>query len=343
MNNKLKNIYIPIFLFFLVIGILYILQVRVDENINDINLIYRRIETPAKLWLNGYLGHFFNFKYLGNINWLVFPLLIFAYFRLGFFRKRWEKAFLMAYFLSLLLVGVKGYFNSRYQLTLLPITISVVLLLFWNYLHYYKIERYKYLFFLLVFSSLFLNYGISYLYFRSSENKEKIVKEKKPFVERIYLLFNKPKNEKISPIIDFIESIPSDENILVNNLPLLYYYTNKKGIYYWAGDDIYYTENGKNQLMENRDLEQIMLFLKDTMQINYILSTPSYNKYDEKFNEFIHAYCQPIFVDYNELAIFDIKKEKGEYTIEPMLKALKEKLRLSQPPYFISYFDVIEK
>ena len=67
MDNLTKKIYFPAFLGVALLVVLYNIQIRVDESVTDINLIYRRIETPAKFILNGYLGHFFNFKYYYSI------------------------------------------------------------------------------------------------------------------------------------------------------------------------------------------------------------------------------------------------------------------------------------
>ena len=125
--------------FYLIIGILFLvvlysIQTKIDESVKDVNLIYRRIETPTKFLLNGYLGHFFNFKYLGVLNWLIIPFGIYAVFKLHFLDTKWKKALALSYILILILISVKGYFNSRYQLTLMPITLTMAILFLWLYL-----------------------------------------------------------------------------------------------------------------------------------------------------------------------------------------------------------------
>jgi hypothetical protein len=407
MSNKAK-LYLSIFLSLVFISLIYFFQAQVDETVTDVNLIHRRIETPIKFWMNGYLGHFFNFKYLGNINWLLLPLSLFAFLKLNYFNQEWKKSFAVAYLLALVLISVKGYFNARYQLTLLPITLSALLYFLWLYLEHQDLQMFKKFVLIIIIGLVLSNDVFGLLFSRVSnqiilqqkhqelverlinnvdslshkianfENKSKtaayilqhhrlllvqnlinyvdsiqnnIRRSSKGLVEllinyvdsishKIAYLENKSKTPAY-PVIDFIrKEIPDDERFLVNNLPMLYYYTNKKGIYYWCGDDTYYTKNGRSRLMENRSIEQIMLFIKDSLNCNYLLSTPTYNKYDSNFEEFTRTYCKPIFLDLGEFAVYEISREKGNYSIEPMAKELSKRLNKGIPPFYVTSKDV---
>jgi|688.fasta_scaffold64544_3 hypothetical protein len=113
----------------------------VDPSITDANLIARGIETPGKLWLNGYLGLFFAFGYMGNINWLALPVLLYLLFSIRN-RPHWQKALILFFVLAVCLVGLKGYFNRRYALTLLPMTLSLVVYATWRLSEHFRLLPY---------------------------------------------------------------------------------------------------------------------------------------------------------------------------------------------------------
>jgi hypothetical protein len=138
MKNK-KNIIIclaAVLISILVLHLVYqIIDQRVREEIETKEEYIGDIETTGKQWLNGHLGFFFRFKYLGNINWLIIPLLI--WFFVSKARKkleRWQMALGFVWLFTVLLIAVKGYANPRYQLTLFPITSVMVLFLLWKFL-----------------------------------------------------------------------------------------------------------------------------------------------------------------------------------------------------------------
>ncbi|MFN4234439.1 MAG: hypothetical protein ACK4IK_06495 [Bacteroidia bacterium] len=349
MSNKVK-LYLYIILSLAFICLVYFFQAQVDETVTDVNLIHRRIETPIKFWMNGYLGHFFNFKYLGSINWLLIPLALFAFLKLKYFNQEWKKSLAVAYILALILISVKGYFNARYQLTLLPITLSALLYFLWLYLEHQDLHTFKKFVLILIVGLVFSNDVFGLLFLRES-SQSILQQDRQGLVERLvnYIdslpakiaYLEKKSKTPAYPVIDFIrKEIPDDKHFLVNNLPMLYYYTNKKGIYYWCGDDTYYTQNGRKRLMENRSIDEMMLFIKDSLHCDYLLSTPGYNKYDPKFEEFTKAYCKPIFLDLGEFAVYEITREKGEYSIEPMAKVLSKRLSKGVPPFYVTPQDV---
>jgi hypothetical protein len=77
----------------------------------------RGIETFPKFIFNGILGQFFNFKWIGNIIFLL-PILFFNQL------KKLSKAnllFFLTLFLSFTIIAIKGYFGWRYMFTLLPL------------------------------------------------------------------------------------------------------------------------------------------------------------------------------------------------------------------------------
>ncbi len=114
----------------LIIGVYEALDgIPVDES--DPNLKRRGIDIGLRLWFNGYLGHFFRFGYVGNLNWLMIPVLGWSVWK---FRslERWEKAFLFMYLMTFAMIAARGYFNMRYNITLFPITLTAILYFLWK-------------------------------------------------------------------------------------------------------------------------------------------------------------------------------------------------------------------
>jgi hypothetical protein len=330
MSNLTKKIYLPAFLGVILLLVLYNIQIHIDESVTDINLIYRRIETPTKLLLNGYLGHFFNFKYLGNLNWLIIPFGIYAVVKLHFFDTPWKKALALSYLMALLLISVKGYFNSRYQLTLMPLTLPMAVLFLSLYIQENNLVKYKFHIVLSLFLLIIINTAVGFLFMQQKtgntvpDGKGGLMYKLMHTIETLNKFENKQKSTAY-PVIDFIRSLPEEEKILVNNLPMLYYYTNKSGTYYWCGDDTYYTIKGRSLLMENRGIDEMRQFISDTLGCKYLLSTDYYNQHSEKFNAFVHSYCKPVFMDNGEFVMYEITAIKGNYTLDKFNKALKKK------------------
>lgn len=176
----------------------------------------KEIETPGKKWLNGYFGIFFRFKYLGNINWLLVPLLI--YFFLTVKKpRRWQMALVFAWLLTALFIVIKGYTNYRYQFTLFPFTATVILLLLWEILkdkkNYVKILCFSFLG--LVCAYNIYHYFDRYDFFWGM----KVNEEKSRFPYRLIDYLNRDRALK-----------ESSKKVFVMDQPLFFYYTNQKGI-----------------------------------------------------------------------------------------------------------------
>lgn len=77
----------------------------------------RGIDTYPKFILNGIMGQFFNFKWIGNI---VFLIPIFFYEEIKNKLKN-NKIFSFTIFISITIIALKGYFGWRYMYTLLPL------------------------------------------------------------------------------------------------------------------------------------------------------------------------------------------------------------------------------
>ncbi len=268
----------------------------------DVNLSARRIETPLKLWLNGYLGVFFGFKFLGNLNWLL-PVVALMYYR---WEKpvltRAQKGMLVLMVLSFLLIALKGYFNPRYQYTLLPLVLILLFSITWKLfdsrpkLVFLRVYALSFLIALAGFH-IFLQLGGS----RSAQHYEKLfgAQEKEP--ESL-----KTGVQQVEKLTDFIRTFPDEGAVyLVNNLPDFYYHLDKKGLYYWCGDDHYYSPEGRTFLLRNRNSEQVRDYLL-SLNCRYVYTAPAYDVYSEAFQAFLARYGELIAEDSENHTLYRI-------------------------------------
>jgi hypothetical protein len=239
------------------------------------------IDTPGKKCLNGYLGVLFRFKSLGNINWLAVPLA--AWFLLtSKKRERWQLALTFVWLVTFLFISLKGYYNSRYQLTLFPFTAAVVLILFGELLKGKK-KHWKILCFSLLTLVCLYNiyhYAGTYTYFWNL----RVSRETPHFPQRMisYLKENKDIGR-------------SHARIFVFNQPIFYYYTNKRGIDYES--PLYY-----EIVLGLRQKEGSRRKLYQTLRkrkVKYILiGWSTLNQYKERMlSEFLNCESQLLLED----------------------------------------------
>lgn len=247
-----------------------------DEN-------YRReIETPAKKLLNGYLGPLFRFKYMGNLNWLAIPLVFwFLFSKGGPTRPRWQQALAFVWLLSLIFVGAKGYYNSRYQLTLFPFTLFIVLTLTWELLKDKK-TAIK----VACFAVLFLFAGYNTARYFSSY---------KLFWE---LRVSRSKPHFPTKIVDFLNSQPDigikNSRVFVYNQPMYYYHTDKPGIDYITP---YRHEIYLHLYRTKGDRRKIHRYIRKKSKVKYILigwATENELR-DRNISEFVNCEARMLF------------------------------------------------
>lgn len=288
----------------------------------DVNMVAREIETTDKMWLNGYLGHFFRLNYFTLFNWLLIPILVYDFFKI----KRAtvsKKVFLFVYLFCLILIGAKGYFNSRYSLSLYPVSIAYMLIWLSQFLKTKKLT--------VIFKTIpYIIIALSFLWFareifvwktkHETEQYNKVTYNNaagfnqiettpKPFFLKRFIGAivkdeypnynigkNKNQNYKWFPQFDIYDDVVravdlTGTKVLVNNMPAIFYHTNINGVYYWAGDDLIFDGNGKYHLFEGRTPEEVRHFLKYDLQVDYIFTSETYNRYLPAFHEFLQNNC----------------------------------------------------
>ncbi len=122
-----------LFLTLVFIGAVYhYIDMEIYSHIHTIPKKYlREIDTFPKEWLNGYMGTFFRFKYFGNLVFLTIPLVV-LFFLVNRKIQRWQMALVFVVVVLALLVGVKGFKNYRYQLTMAPFLMAVFMITGWQ-------------------------------------------------------------------------------------------------------------------------------------------------------------------------------------------------------------------
>ena len=126
----MRKTHFLILLFFSAITIVAIFfLIEAQSSINDPILTHRRIETPSKLVLNGYLGILTNFRGVGNINWLFLPLFFYILFIKKAKLQTWQKGLIVFFAFASILIMINGFFNERYQLTLIFVNLCILLYL----------------------------------------------------------------------------------------------------------------------------------------------------------------------------------------------------------------------
>lgn len=280
----------------LVVIMLYFAVTTSFTNIPLSDAENRGLDTPLKLWLNGYLGVFFGFKSNGNIVWLLPVFLIIAWNKVK--SNIQIKYFIAFYVLLFMLIAVKGYINGRYQFTLVPVSIiSIVLLIKESF----EEKHQNKLYYLLIALSLF-----NTIYFTAIDFWPR-------YKDRFYSLFNNEikyssENIKQQDYLTFINNqIPENEWVLVNNLPEYFYYTNRKGLFCWTGKDVVYTPKGEKTFSSYGASEELKHFILNDLHCTYFLTTVQFNNYNPKFTAFLEKEADLVFNDGKKYLIYKFK------------------------------------
>jgi len=242
-NTILCKIIIIILFAIIIIGLVQYIQKLSGSGFYDYlkNGFYkaRNIDSPSKLWFNGYLGIFSRNHEFGYLNLLIIPFLLYIII----FWEKYSKAFkavLIVYFFSTILIGIKGFFNYRYAFTLYPLTIIAIFWLFYDFLkrvneisnknNFLRFKILSILLYLLIISLAIYSVDVrkkSYISWWKYGNSLKYIKGQR--IELIHSL------ERLN--------IDDSRRILVVNIIDFFYHTNIKGVMYGS---LRFCENSEN-------------------------------------------------------------------------------------------------
>jgi hypothetical protein len=261
------------------------------------------IETPAKKWLNGYLGVFYRFKQLGNINWLIIPLSIWFFTTKKIKKERWHWALLFAWGLAVVFIGIKGFYNSRYQLTLFPITSTMVLFLSWKFLED-KSKPVKILgFSLIALACLFNIYHYSDLYKTYWDLRVNVKDPHFPYRLMDYLKAG--------------EDPDKSSKVLTINQPIFYYHVDRKGLDYLSPSAIGVWVEFKKRTGTVGTRHHLYQLLRKWYHVKYVLLSEVHRRFQRTtlLEEFLHCECKLVMEDEGWL-LYRLRDKPLEETIK---------------------------
>ena len=305
MTNSDKKIPLLYLITLLIAGTLFVVSYYLDkETISqnvDITLKNRSIETPLKLWLNGFFGQFFHLKFVGTIACLF--LIPYFYFLFSFRKLSMTyKAILIGYSIIALLLIFKGYFNYRYQLTLYPLNILLLFIFFANKIELKSARFHIHIAIMILIISIsnISNYSIVKKLITRFENQQPAKNDDLQITT----------NHNLEDVFKFIDTVKTDQPFLVNDLSMFYYYTNRNGVYFWAERDIYFDKLGSNTSLQNKSDIEYKNYIKDSLHCDYIFSCERYNLLSQKFSKFLLQECLLVFQANDQGNLYLIHKVK---------------------------------
>ena len=339
-------------LLYIVIGVLLFGAVNLSlhhlyENTGsgDANLSARGIDSSLKLIFGGFLGHFFRFEFLGNLNWLFLPILarlVWTWKK----RSKVEKAFLVWYVLVLGVIVLRGYFNFRYMITLLPVTLPLIMYYGWIWMDKAPWRSVRPWVMMLMIPAALYNF-----YHYSPFLKDKVAPAvavipvdtgaasdttqtaDTPQIDEIaqpvrhtglfrralegdvpHLGYNDHmfRNHPRLPagILNHMREVElKGTRILNNNIPMLYYYTEQPAVYCWVEDDFWYAPDGPRPLFAERTDAEMHAFIIDSLNCSHVLTLDAYHGYGEgKLKAYLDAHAEMTFSNEQGYEFYRIKR-----------------------------------
>lgn len=260
----------------------------------------RGIGTPLLLWLNGHLGVFLNLRHMGPAMVLALPTCVVALLRWRRLEP-WQRGALAFVLLAVTVIGAFGGFNYRYAFTLQPLFTLALVGIAWNVLS--PGARMPFVVALAVATAL----------------NSALALEHRQRVWHAVPVSSSP-DTRTGSLKDRLDSGPRDleqwlsahglrttDTVLVNNLPIWYYVTDRPGIYFWCGSDQLFLANGKPFLFRGRDEEQVFHYLRDSLHCRHVFSTEEYDRYDPRYQAFLTAHASLLARDDRGHVLYRLK------------------------------------
>ena len=286
-ERKSVNLYLYILLYIFGSILLFILAEKSPSIGDNSNLIERRIESPVKLFFNGYLGVFGNVMYVGIVSWLFIPLCGLFYFKNRTIARS-QFTLIIFIFLCVFLIALKGYFNERYQLTTLPVILMLCIYFIVNTVSL------KFRTIILFFHLAFTLIAFSF-YFKTNFYKKFISNE--PTVISI-----QDGIPLVTDLIKYSGDSLSNYVFIVDNVPEFYYQNqNVKGYYYSSLTDVLFLPIQKRKLIPLDNILANKLF--DSLKVDFFLTTIKSFENNPEFVKFIKVYFKVISKDENGMLL----------------------------------------
>lgn len=274
-NMVFKNVMFVVFVT-VTVALLILLW---PHDFNDFDALNRNLDGKARYILNGRLGFFFNLKYLGisAIACLILSAQIYSNKKNAF-----DNSIIFSVLLMLstgIFLSFFAYINYRYISTLTPLLIG--LLIIFSVLIFNNKEQKNWLWSIAIIQTL--AFAITLLFSFYPKYKSRINGSVSQSTEidplncpNIYTYIN--------------DSLALNNKLLINNLPEFFLRTNHQGVFYWSGADEYYNQKGLFNLMKDKSNAQVVEFLKDSLEVNYVLTNKQLAPYNQQFNLILQSH-----------------------------------------------------
>ena len=280
----------------IIFSLLYFLVwMPVKAEPGQLALFERGIGSPLLKLLNGYLGSFFNLRYLGNTVIWALPALIAMAIRWRSLRPS-MRGLLVFLVLAVLIIGGAGGFNYRYAMTLLPTLIGAVMIAFSLRMELDGLTTGRRNFVLIALAlATVVNTKLSMDLAGRMALHDPIDRARVIDDEPFYTKFDTGP-EDLDGWLSSAGVGPTDR-VLVNNLPVYFYETDRPGLYYWCGADQYFGPEGERPIFRERTDEEVIQHLVKELDTRYIFSDLNLSRYDLRFEQFLAEHCRLIAQD----------------------------------------------
>jgi hypothetical protein len=193
---------------------------------------------------------------------------------------RWQWALLFVWGLTVVFIGIKGYYNSRYQLTLFPITSAMVLFLSWKFLKDKRKPIKILCFSFITLACLFNIYHYSDLYKTYWDLRVSTRNPHFPYQLMDYLKSG--------------EDPDKSTKVLTINQPIFYYHVDKKGVDYVSPSAIKVWVEFKKKTSTVGTRHNLYQFLRKRHQVKYVLLSAVHLRFQRStmLGEFLHCECK---------------------------------------------------
>ncbi|MBL7945453.1 MAG: hypothetical protein JNN32_05270 [Flavobacteriales bacterium] len=273
----------------------FLVLMPVKASPGELALFERGIGSPLLKVLNGYFGSFFNLRFLGNTVCWAMPILLILAFR---WRSLvgWQRGALLFLSLAVLIIGGAGGFNYRYALTLLPaLLVLVFVVVDKGMVRSGATPSLRTSVHVLLVLVTVANSQLSMDLSSRMALADPVERPREMNDDAFYTKFDTGP-ENLDQWLDHAGVRPSDR-VLVNNLPVYFYVTDRPGLYYWCGADQYFGPNGEEPIFRTRTDDEVVRYMIDELWTRFIFSDRNLSRYDLRFERFLETHCKLLAED----------------------------------------------
>ena len=273
----------------------FLVWMPVKAEPGDLALFERGIGSPLLKLLNGYLGSFFNLRFLGNtVIWSV-PVMIALFIRWRVLTPS-LRGLLIFLSLAVIIIGGAGGFNYRYAMTLLPAMTALMMIAFARHMEMVGLtRRQRDMVLVTCVLATVVNTKLALDLSERMAVEDPVDRARMEDEAPFYTKFDTgPEN-----LDEWLSSagVGPTDRVLVNNLPVYFYETDRPGLYYWCGADQYFGPEGERPIFKERTDEEVVHHLVKELDTRYIFSDLNLSRYDLRFEQFLAEHCRLIAQD----------------------------------------------